>query len=202
MKLINLKKSYNNRPIFQNLNYTFENGKIYWLKGENGIGKSTFLRCLIGIEKFTEGKIINLPQKILYIPEVELEEKWLTIKENINFLYKIAGVTPDSSIQMDKVLNINATDFNTMSMDCSTGTNMKIGFSLLYSKNYWDLIIIDEAFSHIDLNTQNSLLQKLINLSIDTNCIVIFIHHNDISQTFNDKIITLTLRKDGIYEQK
>ena len=202
MQLVNLKKSYNDRSIFQKINYTFENGKIYWLKGENGIGKSTFLRSLIGIEKFTEGQIINLPKKILYIPEVELTEKWLTIKENITFLYKIAAINPDPNIEINKALNITPTDFNTMSMDCSTGTNMKIGFSLLYSENHWDLIIIDEAFSHIDLNTQNSLLQKLIDLSTKTNCIVIFIHHDDISKIFDDKIITLTLRKDGIYESK
>ena len=142
-----------------------------------------------------------MPNKILYIPEVELTEKWLTIKENINFLCKIASLKIPSDIQIDKILSINPTDFNTMSIDCSTGTNMKVGFSLIYAEKKWDLIVIDEAFSHIDVNTQNTILEKLIDLSVKTNCIVIFIHHDNIIESFNDKITTLNLRKDGLYAE-
>ena len=48
MKLIikNLNKSYGEKEVLKDIDFTFEEGKIYGLIGRNGAGKTTFFNCL------------------------------------------------------------------------------------------------------------------------------------------------------------
>ena len=46
LKIKNLNKSYETKEIFNDLNFTFESGKIYGLLGRNGAGKTTFFNIL------------------------------------------------------------------------------------------------------------------------------------------------------------
>ena len=44
--------------VFKNINYEFEQGKIYAIKGKSGSGKTTLLSLITGLEKCTEGDIL------------------------------------------------------------------------------------------------------------------------------------------------
>ena len=46
-----------NEYVLKNMNYEFECGKIYAIKGRSGSGKTTLLSLLSGLEKCTEGNI-------------------------------------------------------------------------------------------------------------------------------------------------
>ncbi len=52
LELRNFSVSIQDHQILKNINFDFEQGKIYWLRGENGSGKSSFFKSLIGIENF------------------------------------------------------------------------------------------------------------------------------------------------------
>ncbi|ANZ57672.1 polar amino acid ABC transporter ATP-binding protein [Fructilactobacillus lindneri] len=54
----NLKKTYNQKTIFKNLNLTVPNGGILTVVGPSGIGKTTFLNILAGLTSADAGKII------------------------------------------------------------------------------------------------------------------------------------------------
>ena len=43
LEVLNLTKSFGNKEVLKNINFTFESGKIYGLLGRNGAGKTTFL---------------------------------------------------------------------------------------------------------------------------------------------------------------
>jgi len=43
VKIVNLKKSFGSRTLFQDINLSFDSGKRYGLIGANGAGKTTFL---------------------------------------------------------------------------------------------------------------------------------------------------------------
>lgn len=53
----NLGFSYGAAPVLQNITMTLEEGKIYGLLGENGVGKTTLLTLLAGLKKPSIGKI-------------------------------------------------------------------------------------------------------------------------------------------------
>lgn len=57
VKIVNLKKSFGPRVLFQDINLSLDTGKRYGLIGANGAGKTTFLNMLSGTEEITEGEV-------------------------------------------------------------------------------------------------------------------------------------------------
>ena len=58
LKISDLKKYYNeSEPLIRNLNFSVNKGEIVSFIGESGSGKTTFLKCLAGLEKINSGSI-------------------------------------------------------------------------------------------------------------------------------------------------
>lgn len=57
VQVVNLKKAFGPRVLFQEINLKLDVGKRYGLIGANGAGKSTFLKILSGEEEATEGEV-------------------------------------------------------------------------------------------------------------------------------------------------
>jgi len=57
VQVVNLKKAFGPRVLFQDINLKLDVGKRYGLIGANGAGKSTFLKILCGEEDATEGEV-------------------------------------------------------------------------------------------------------------------------------------------------
>ena len=62
LKLENVGYRYKDAPkdsyVFKNVNYEFEQGKMYAIKGKSGSGKTTLLSLITGLEKCTAGKVL------------------------------------------------------------------------------------------------------------------------------------------------
>ena len=54
-----ISKRYNEKLILDNINFEMFSGEILGLLGPSGIGKTTLLNILVGLEKETSGEIIN-----------------------------------------------------------------------------------------------------------------------------------------------
>ena len=57
VKIVNLKKAFGARVLFQDINISLDVNKRYGLIGANGAGKTTFLNMLSGTEEITEGEV-------------------------------------------------------------------------------------------------------------------------------------------------
>lgn len=55
---IGVSKSYGSKEVFKDISLNFERGVITGIVGKNGIGKSTLLNCILGIEPIDSGKIL------------------------------------------------------------------------------------------------------------------------------------------------
>lgn len=99
LKLENVCKRYD-REILKNLNIEFEENKINYIYGRNGIGKTTLFKCIVGLEDF-EGKIEGLPEKeeIYYIEEGNPLYNNLSGMDNIKLL--------TSKYNNNEILNIS-----------------------------------------------------------------------------------------------
>lgn len=71
--------------IFQNINYTFETQKSYAIMGPSGIGKSTLLHLMAGIEKPDHGTI-QINDQI--ISQGSFEQRIATLHKNIGILFQ------------------------------------------------------------------------------------------------------------------
>ena len=76
----NLDFGYKSQPVFKNISLSFEKGNIYGLLGENGVGKTSLLKLISGLQKPTYGacevdgiapfnRLPETLQKIFFISE-------------------------------------------------------------------------------------------------------------------------------------
>ena len=61
----NITKNYRDIEVVKNVSFDFKIGHVYSIIGSSGSGKSTFLKCIAGLEKLDSGNIEYL--KLNYI---------------------------------------------------------------------------------------------------------------------------------------
>ena len=59
LELQRLSKSFGDTPVFRDLSFTLARGEIVALVGESGVGKSTLLNCLAGLDTWDTGSITH-----------------------------------------------------------------------------------------------------------------------------------------------
>ena len=81
MELHNLRFSYGDRPVLRGVNLRVEPGELVFVLGANGAGKTTLFRCVLGLLKGWDGKVLldgrdtktmeprELAKRIAYIPQ-------------------------------------------------------------------------------------------------------------------------------------
>ena len=62
IRVDNVSKSYGDKRVLSNVSCEFEDGKIYCIMGESGVGKTTLIRLIMGLEKPDEGYISSSKQ--------------------------------------------------------------------------------------------------------------------------------------------
>jgi len=98
LQINNLTKKYGDKEVLQDVNFTFEEGKIYGLLGRNGAGKTTFFNALnkdisidsgeFFIENSNEKKELSTSD-IGYVISTPVVPEFLTGKEFIQFYLDI-----------------------------------------------------------------------------------------------------------------
>lgn len=96
-----LKKSYDSVTALNRLSLRVNRGEIFGFLGPNGAGKSTFIKILLGLVRFDEGRVtvfgapVNRPatrQTIGYLPENIRTYGFLTVEEFLRFHAKLFGI--------------------------------------------------------------------------------------------------------------
>jgi ATP-binding cassette subfamily F protein uup len=90
-KVIELKKvykSYGHKPILKAFDYTFKKGERIGVVGKNGVGKSTFLNILQGLEQADSGKI-NIGETVIF---GNYSQQGLVMKEDMRVIEFVKGM--------------------------------------------------------------------------------------------------------------
>ena len=200
IQVTNLKKQFGNKhnqvDILNGININFESGKIYGLVGENGSGKSVFLKILCGLYKPTEGKVIvhgedifkckvfpkdtrALIEKPSFIPE-------LTGLENLEILASIQKkITKDQIIETLKKVNLG-NDMNKKFGKYSLGMKQKLGIAQVLMEDP-KIMILDEPFNGIDKNSAQKIRELLLEEKKRGKLIILATHiHDDIESLVDD----------------
>lgn len=179
IKLINVTKKFNENIILDNTSLTINKG-MYRLIGQNGSGKSTFMRMVAGLDRNYSGSINKTANSILYLTYSPIGMVPFTIKENIEILCNTYDIKPTET-QWDNVRKFNNDKLDSAYQNSSTGMRAKVGLSLIFLKK-WDFILIDETMSSIDNESNQMILKELNKYSNES--VIIFVSHSDLSPDF------------------
>jgi ATP-binding cassette subfamily F protein uup len=187
-KILELKKvykSYDDLKILDGFDYTFKKGERIGIVGKNGVGKSTFLNILTGLEKPNSGKV-NIGETIVY---GYFSQKGIQLKEDkrvIDSLKEIAEViimANGSKVTASQMLThfmFPPKTQHTFVSKLSGGEKRRLYLLMVLMKNP-NFLILDEPTNDLDLLTLNKLEEFLLQFS---GCLIIVSH----DRYFMDKL--------------
>lgn len=172
--------------------YSINNG-LYKLSGPNGSGKTLFLEYLSGLRKSKNSVTDINPKNVLYLGEVGIGIEDLTILENIKLTYWIFGATLDDKI-IDKIKRVYSDDqLDKIYSQSSFGMQLMVGLSLLFAEINWQLIILDETLSGIDVNNRKVLISEVV--SRQDEAIIFLVSHEQIDEKIKYKEVRINDKK-------
>ena len=206
-----LNASYGQEVILKDLDFSIQEGEVIGIIGESGIGKSTFLECLLG----------NIHQKVMMnASEMKfLEQNWLTLssKKRREYLRKDIGiifqngqhsldplftigqqleelmVQPNyqTMIEVLKMVQLEEKVLQLYPHELSGGMLQRVMIAMAFI-NQPKLIIADEPFSALDAPLQMEMMQLIVNLAkqYDTATIMVT-HQRELAYQCCTKVLTL-----------
>ena len=159
VQLKQIDKRYGQKVIFHNFSNTFASGKITGLVGDNGVGKSTLLRMIAGLDLAYDGHIYydgQLLHKSLYQQMTMVFQTPYLLKRSVydNIAYPLqlrhrpAAEIKNKSEQMLERLGITHLS-RQYAHRLSGGESQKVALAraLIFEP---DLVLLDEPMSGID----------------------------------------------------
>lgn len=199
LKIENVSYRYNDAQIddyvLKNLNFEFETGKVYAIKGKSGSGKTTLLSLISGLEKDYEGSI-NFNGKSLR--EINLDNyrskdigivfqsynllPHLTAIENIILSMNVSNLKisnkQEKAIELMKSVGLKESQKDRRVLKLSGGEQQRVAIARSLSYNP-RMILADEPTGNLDKETENEILKILIDLAKKENKCVIIVTHSE-----------------------
>ncbi len=194
LELRNINKKFGDKIILDNFSYQFQRGEKVGIIGKNGVGKSTLLNIIQGLEAYDSGEIeVGETIKFGYF-----SQKGLTYKEDqrvIDFMKDIAEYYPlanGKSISASQFLKMflfnEQTQYTTIS-NLSGGERRRLYLISVLFQNP-NFLIFDEPTNDLDLPTLTVLESFLAQFQ---GCLIIVSH----DRYFMDKIVDHLLVFEG-----
>lgn len=184
-KIFNISKSYGTKVVFSDVSFGLEKGQRAALVGSNGIGKTTLLRIIAGLEQIDEGKITTAKNlKIGYLPQ----DTSLTGDETVDEFLKQTK-TPAHKIEAMLIgFEMNEVDLKRSLSQLSSGQKSKVALiNILLTKP--DILLLDEPTNNLDIPA----LIWLENFLINTEMACLIVSHD---RQFLDKVTNQVLEID------
>lgn len=175
------KKSFGSSDIIKNIELDIQEGEFITILGKSGIGKSTLLKLISGIDTTYAGKIL-FKDSLLREPTKSISLlfqghfllPWLTVEENIKFF--VDEVTDRNiGLYLDSVgISDKRKEWPNK---LSGGEKTRVGLSAaLINKS--DLLLLDEPFADIDIGVKFEILSLLREVKVRNNTTIVMTTHN------------------------
>ena len=161
------------RKILNGINFIITQGERVALIGENGSGKTTFLKTLLGTQELRhEGEVIIGPSvKIGYLPQIiSFENDKFTI---LNYFKDEASVGEEQARRILASFQFYKDDVDKKVKNLSGGERIRLRLAVLLQQKL-NCLVFDEPTNHIDISTKE-VLEKALN---DFSGTILFVSHD------------------------
>jgi ABC-2 type transport system ATP-binding protein len=182
-----LTKRFGNYTALDGIDLNLERGKIYGFVGNNGAGKTTFMRIICGLSYPTSGNIClfgaedkkglqNARQRIGALIESPIFYPDMTVQQNIIAQSMLRDVTDKQ--QVDKLLHlVGLADVrNRRIRDFSTGMKQRYGLAVAML-GHPEFLVLDEPLNGLDVEGMDEISQLLATLCRDQGMTILLSSH-------------------------
>lgn len=188
LKINNVHKTLQKKPVLKGINLEINKGEIIGLVGPSGSGKSTLLRCINRLIETDKGKIFFEKQNIKKINPVKLRRNIVmvhqesvmlpgTVSENISYGPKLIGKIDENHIQDSAEHSGLSKDFLHKNAEKLSGGEKKrvaLARALALKPN---VLLLDEPTSGIDPKNVKKVEKNIVGFSRELNLTVIWVTH-------------------------
>ena len=200
IEIKNLDFSYKKTPVFSNINLSFPQGAIYGLLGENGVGKTTLLKLICGLQRPGQGtctvdgmtcydRLPAMLQRIVFLPdEVQLPDN-ATPQQYVN---ELAPFYPTFSqgtfLHLMQELEVEP-DRKFKEMSFGQQKKSLIAASLSLGTDY---VLLDEPTNGLDIPSKAQFRSILSKMADEGKTIIISTHQVKDVENLIDPIVILS----------
>ena len=217
LQLQNISKAipFRNVKILSGITYTFSPGNIYALIGESGVGKSTLLRILAGLDSRYEGSVVYGQTNIPKDDEVSraafrrgclgIQFQNFALCENLSALDNIALpiILEDGNLSHGYALAKNllkllrfTSDENVCVKNLSGGERQRVAIARALIKKS-PVLIFDEPTGNLDLENEKSVLSLISYATKELNSCAIIATHSTYLVNHADYVLKLSHTAEG-----
>lgn len=190
----NLCKNYGELQVLKNIHLKIEDGDIYGLVGKSGVGKSTLLRCINGLETYQSGslqvegeevskkngKALRLFRKqigMVFQHFSLLERK--SVRDNIALPMKCWGISgKESEKEVERLAKIVGLEdkLDVKARNLSGGQKQRVAIARALTLKP-KILLCDEATSALDPKTTKDILKLLKKINQEMNITIVMVTH-------------------------
>ena len=200
IEIKNLDFSYKKTPVFSNINLSFPEGAIYGLLGENGVGKTTLLKLICGLQRPTVGnctvdgmtshdRLPEMLQRIVFMPDEVTLPDGATPQQYVN---ELAPFYPTFSqgtfLHLMQELEVEP-DRKFKEMSFGQQKKSLIAASLSLGTDY---ILLDEPTNGLDIPSKSQFRSSLSKIADEDKTIIISTHQVKDVENLIDPIVILS----------
>ncbi|WP_408868863.1 ABC transporter ATP-binding protein [Brochothrix campestris] len=202
LEIKKISHHYHEQQVLNQISFTFEAGKIYAIVGESGVGKSTFLSVISGLDFLQTGEIWYQTKKVTnfdcyrrqigYVFQAFNLVPYLSAVENVRLALDIhAKVKTIAQIkEILKSVGIVGQTLEKKCADLSGGQQQRVAIARAVALDE-KLIIADEPTGNLDKNNAKHVLEIFEHLKLEGKCIIMVTHDRQLA---NQTDIVLTLK--------
>lgn len=133
-------------PVLQGVGFALEPGRALVLRGPNGIGKTTLLRTVAGLQPPLQGEVRTAPDSVTYAAHADGVKSTLTVAENLTFWAQVFG----TDAVAEAMARMNLSDLaDRRAANLSAGQKRRLGLArlLVSGRAVW---VMDEPTVSLD----------------------------------------------------
>ena len=190
----NLNKHYGDIKVLNNISIDIKKGEIFAIVGHSGAGKSTLMRCINGLEDYTDGSLKVNNKEIKNLKKDELREfrknigmifqhfsliQRKTVFENISLPMQLWGYKKEEiSKKVNDLLALVGLEEkkDAYPSQLSGGQKQRVAIARALTLDP-EILLCDEATSALDPNTTTSILNLLKEINEKLNITIVIVTH-------------------------